>query len=102
MQNQIIHLIRYAKAKGCVISVYDGEAWAVKRSTNEREIIEAIQSVDDAQIVIRDPNGIEPGGGKVGWALIVNGLENDELVADHTANEWMDAWAEDYNQKNAA
>lgn len=94
MQNSIIHLIRYAKAQGCVISVNDGGAWAVKKSTNEKEILEAVNSVDEATLLIRKGDHV------CGRADIVNGLDNDELVADHTDNAWFQAWSEAYNAAN--
>ena len=93
MKNQILHLIRHAKAQGCVISVYDGEVWAVKKSDNEKDILEAIMSVDEAQIRIRDSRT----GEYMGWALIIPELEKDEMVADCTDNEFMQEWCRQYD-----
>lgn len=98
MQNSIIHLIRYAKAQGCVISVNDGGAWAVKKSTNEKEILEAVNSVDEAFIRVYEPRGLE--FESMGTATIINGLDKDELVADHTDNLWFQGWSEAYNAAN--
>lgn len=102
MQNSIIHLIRYAKAQGCTISVHDGEAWSVRRSTNEREIMEAIESVDESTISIRHATRLGTTGNLelMGNAFIINdiGMEPDELVADHTANAFFDAWSEKYKK----
>lgn len=109
MKNAVTHLIRYAKAQGLVLSVHDGERWETKLSTNEKEIMDTVNSVDEATIAILDPNNRVPkNDGKgtmvakcIGKAFIVNGLDNDELVADCTANEWFDKWTEQYNQDNA-
>lgn len=91
-QRQTIHLIRYAKALGHVISVYDGGEWAVKKSTNEKEIMEAIDSVDESNLIIRDA-----AGNKVASALIVLGNDPDEEVADCSDNLFMNAWTRSYN-----
>jgi hypothetical protein len=49
------HLVRYALAQGNRISVYDGEEWPVRESTNAQEIIEHIESVEEAELIIKDP-----------------------------------------------
>lgn len=77
-------LVRNALTAGFTVSVFDGEEWPVKRSANEAEIYAAIEAVDEAQLRIRDA-----GGNYIGWALVVNGLEDDELVADYSDNETM-------------
>lgn len=97
MKNSIIHLIRYAKAQGCSVSVFDGEEWAVRRSNNEKEIMAAVNSVDECHLSIRKPHEI----GRIGTAYIVNGLEPDELIADHTSNAFFDAWSAQYQADNA-
>ena len=95
MQSQIIHLIRYAKSKGCTISVHDGEEWDVKRSENEREILEAINAVEECQIIIHNPSGE-----KAAWALVIPSLDADEQVADYSSKDgkWMDHWAVNYEK----
>ena len=80
-------LVKYALANNCVISVFDGEIWEVKKSTKYTEIIECIESVEEAQLRIRDENG------KVlAWALIIPCLDDDETVADYSDNEFMNNW----------
>ena len=82
-------LVKYALSKNATISVYDGEEWEVKRSNKYQMIIDCIESVEVANLRIRDA-----GGDVIGWALIVPDLEDDETVADHTMNEFMNAWSE--------
>ena len=77
-------LVHNAIASGFVVSVFDGEEWPVKRSVKSNDIYAAIESVDEAQLRIRDKDGAY-----IGWALVVNGLEDDELVADYTDNTIM-------------
>ena len=80
------HLVKTALKDGNTISVWDGEEWQVKRSTSYKAIIDAIESVEEAQIRIRT----EDDGLVVGWALIIPfGLEDDETVADASYNEYM-------------
>jgi hypothetical protein len=88
------HLIKYALKAGHTVSVWDGEEWQVKRSTGYKVIIEAVESVEEAALRIRDNQG----------AVIVNsvsvqpfGLEDDETVVDYTVTPFMDAWEEAYN-----
>lgn len=83
-------LVRAALAAGHTVSVYDGEAWAVKRSTAAATIYAAIESVGEAQLRIRTT-----AGDVVGWALICPGLDDDETVADYSDNAAMRAMVGD-------
>jgi hypothetical protein len=88
MQTAYINLIKYALRNDCTVSVWDGEEWQVKRSTSLRAIVDAVKSVDEASLRIRDASGAV-----VAAALVAAyGLAPDETVIDHSANEWMDAW----------
>jgi hypothetical protein len=86
------HLIDYMLAKGFTISVFDGEEWQVKRSTDATAIDEAIRSVEEAELSIRDKDG-----NKIGWAKIsAFGLEPDETVMDNTMTDAMNEWDKAY------
>lgn len=86
------HLVKYALAQGNTVSVWDGEEWQVKRSSGYKAIVEAIESVEEAEIVIRDK-----AGDKLGWALVsAFGLADDETVIDFTITEFTDQWNESY------
>lgn len=51
-------IIEHALSDGHTVSVWDGEAWAVKRSTNYRTIVSACHGVDDVvRLIIRTPLG---------------------------------------------
>ena len=84
MTKAYLSLIKKALDKGLSISVYDGEEWQVKRSTGYKEIKEAIESVDESQLRLRNSDGEI-----VGWALIILDCEPDCMVADHTYNPLM-------------
>ena len=86
------HLIDYMLAKQCTISVFDGEEWAVKRSTDAKEIDEAVRSVEEADLTIRNSDGK-----MVGWAMVsAYGLEPDETVMDNTMTDAMNEWDKAY------
>lgn len=88
MKTAYIQLIKHALRNNCTVSVWDGEEWQVKRSTSLRAIVDAVKSVDEASLRIRDASGAV-----VAAALVAAyGLAPDETVIDHSANEWMHAW----------
>lgn len=88
------HLVKHALAQGHNCSVWDGEEWQVRRCTGYKEIVEAIESVEEAEMTIRD---IE--GNKEAWVLIsAFGLADDETVMDHSDNKFMQQWSEEYDK----
>jgi hypothetical protein len=89
------HLVQYALSNGHNVSVWDGEEWQVKKSTDAAAIIEAIESVEEAEISITgaadDPARI------IGWALVsAYGLQDDETVIDFAYNDYMIKWETAY------
>lgn len=85
-------LIAMILADGNKISVYDGEDWQVKKSTSYKAILDAVESVDEAQLRIWNNDGTV----KLGWVHIVNGLAPDEEIADHTINDYMNSIMGDF------
>ena len=81
-----INLIKNVLRDGYTISVWDGEEWQVKRSNSFRAIVAAVDSVDEAQLRIRDNNG-----NVIGWALVSAAvdLDDDETIIDCSENEYM-------------
>jgi hypothetical protein len=90
-------LVKYALKNNDTISVYDGEEWQVRRSASFQEIIDAIESVEMAEIRIRDKDGVSKA-----WAQIVHDTGEDEHVADHTDNAYMDEWSHQYFKQEAS
>ena len=91
------HLVRYALAQGNRISVYDGEEWPVRESTNAQEIIEHIESVEEAELIIKDPIDRRDL-----WARVsAYGLADDETVIDYTVNDFMNSWEAAYERATA-
>jgi len=86
------HLIKHALKAGHTVSVWDGEEWQVKRSTKYQQIVDAVESVEEASLKIRDSEG-----NYMGWALVsAYGLEDDETVMDYGINDYMEAWDAEY------
>lgn len=87
------HLIDYMLAKGHTISVWDGEEWQVKRSTDVKAIDEAVTSVEEAELVIRDKDDK-----KIGWARVsAYEITPEETVMDNTITDAMNEWEEAYD-----
>jgi hypothetical protein len=92
------HLVRYALAGGNTVSVFDGEIWEVKRSTDYQAIVDCINSVEEAEILIADNEGRQ-----IGWALVsAYGLADDETVIDYTVHSFTDDWQAAYNRHLAS
>jgi hypothetical protein len=81
------HLIKHAIATGHNVTVWDGEENQVLHGTAYKAIIDAIESVDMAEVLIYDA-----AKKRVGWAQIISSLDDDETVADYTCTPFMDAW----------
>lgn len=89
-----LSLVDYALQRQHCISVWDGEAWQVRSSTDKTAIVDAIESVEVAQLRIKQD------GNEIGWALVIPfGLEDDETVADFTLTPFMVGWDEAYTGK---
>lgn len=86
MQKAHLHLIKFVLAKGLTVSVWDGEEWQVSDCTKYAKIKEAIDSVEESQLRIKE-NGKE-----VGWALILDQGVADETVSDYTCTPLMNDW----------
>jgi hypothetical protein len=87
------HLVKFVLSKNYSISVWDGEEWQVKRSNKFQEIIDAIESVEEAELRIRNEEKVVVGVASVS----AFGLEDDETVTDYTMTELMQEWEEVYN-----
>lgn len=81
------HLVKHSLAKGCTVSVWDGEEWQLSKSSSYKAIVEAVESVEVAELSIRYQ------GEKMGWAMVsAYGLEDDETVIDYTETSFMKEW----------
>jgi hypothetical protein len=91
MKTAYIDLVKTAIKHGFTVSVWDGGEWQVKRSKGLKTIMEAVKSVEEAELRFRDGDEI------VGWAKVsAFGLDPEETVIDHTDNDFMNAWFDSY------
>jgi hypothetical protein len=85
-----LHIIRQLVTtvldKGFTVSVYDGGAWPVKRSSDVATIMDALRSTDQDSLVIRDPTGP---WSRVGIVHLIYGNSPWEVIADHTDTPQM-------------
>ena len=88
------HLVRYALNAGYAVSVDDGgDDFEIVRSRHYKTIIDCIESVEQAQIVISDQSGKQ-----IGWALVMPfGVEDEETVCDYTITDFMEKWNDTYD-----
>jgi hypothetical protein len=84
-------LVQYALDNNATVSVWDGEEWQLKRSSNYNDILEAINSVDISELRFRDKDQDVV---ILGWALIVLDNEDYATVSDYTITPFMTAWEE--------
>ena len=84
MRKAYLTLIKNALSKDLTISVWDGEEWQVKRSTSYQDIKDAIESVEIAELRIRDKDK-----NVLAWAQIIPDLDPEETVADYTDSQLM-------------
>ena len=80
-----ITLVNELIAGGYAITVWDGEEWATRRSTNKVEILEAIEAVEEAELRVFELDTCTGRGKQIGWAQVSPyGLAPDETVIDYT------------------
>ena len=77
MKTAYIELVKKALYLGYTVSVWDGEEWQVKRSNLYKAIVDAIESVEQAQVRFRNC-----AGEITGWALIIPFGVDPEFAAD--------------------
>lgn len=88
-------VIKNALSKGYTISVWDGEEWQVKRSSNDREILNAAQSVDMATLRIRNADQVVGSVVVFGYTSAAALDGDDDSVVDYTDNPETSALVED-------
>ena len=81
MENAIISTaIDAILSASCKISVFDGEEYPVKRSSDKDEIVKALRSTGEDTLVIRDSDGV-----KIGVVYFIYGNDGHDVIADYTA-----------------
>ena len=80
----IDRIVKKVLADGHLISVYDGEAFAVRKSTDYEAITHAIAQTDFTSLNIRDASGQF-----LGSMSFVHGNDED-VIHDHTVGGYFD------------
>ena len=80
-------LVRLLLEADCVISVDDGGEFTVKRSRSLRQITDALATTGEDTLVVRDADGKRRGVILLVWG---NDETGEELIADYTANHFLD------------
>jgi len=66
---------------GNTVSVYDGEDWCLVKSSKYAEIMAALNSTDEDQLIVRDAAGM-----KLGWVYLVYGNDGYDVISDYTVS----------------
>jgi hypothetical protein len=83
-------LVKAALASGYVVSVYDGEEWALKFSANRAEIMDAMFSTDGDVIAISaGPAGERK---RIGTVTLIYGNSGYDVISDYGAAD-LDAFS---------
>lgn len=96
MRKAHLNLIKYALDKGCSITVdYGayGDEDACTKSTDYKEIKEHAEACDESYLHIYDAEG-----NKKGWAWVIFGNEDDELVSDYSVTNFMETWWSNFHK----
>lgn len=85
--NYVRKMLNDAESAGLRITVHGGGREPDYVGYHPASAEEAVIAVDEAEVEFHDTSGA-----KVGWALIINGLEEDERIADAGSDDWVDEW----------
>jgi len=90
MTNFVRKLLKDAADAGHFIVVDGGGDEPDYQGTRASRAEAAVNAVDEAQVILFEHEG----GRRIGWCLIVNGLPEDERIADTGTDDWIDFWCE--------
>ncbi len=79
-------LVKELLIRGALVSVNDGEAWVVVRSSSYRKVMDALYTTDSDTVVARDVDKA-----LLGRFYLVYGNSGAELVADYTDNDFCNS-----------
>ena len=80
IEKQIVTcIVDTALAKGYRVSVYDGEAYPIKQSTDRTAILKELFACDDEWLIIRDEHKA-----KIGTVTLIYGNDGWDVVSDYS------------------
>lgn len=84
MAKAYLKAIKACLAKGWLLSVYDGEEWAVIFSTRYKAVKEAIEAVEEATVMVRKADKTRLGSF---YVILPGAVSDEESVADWSWTE---------------
>jgi hypothetical protein len=86
VENQIVErLVTDILAAGLTVSVYDGEEYPLRHSTDMRAIMDALASTDMDELVLYYPKNEQGLRMRAGWVSLVWGNDT-AVISDYTTN----------------
>lgn len=82
-KKKAIRLIDILLEKGYMVSIFDSEEWSVKKSTDRALLIDNVAATDFEKYAVRDAEEK-----LLGVFVLVYGNSVEELISDHTDNEF--------------
>lgn len=79
-------LVRFLLSQGCALSIWEGEDWAINRSTSLPDLLGALASTGEDKIVVYPAGEKTPRLGDI-YLVWGNADDGSELIADHSDNE---------------
>lgn len=72
-------------AKGCLLTVHDGEDFACQLCDDRAKILDGMGNTDTDEVTVRDVQGY-----RMGWFRLVYGNNPGETINDYTCNDFCD------------
>lgn len=74
-------ILDQAASRGLLVSVFDGEEWAVRLSSDRAALDAAIGATGETMLVLRDPDNLDDRGnpGRVGSVVLIHGNGADVI-----------------------
>ena len=77
-------LLDLCLVNGNKVSIYDGEEYAIKRSTNKKAILKEMAATGEDSVLVRDAENVI-----LGKFYLIYGNDED-IISDYIANEYCD------------
>lgn len=86
IERQIVTcIVETAILKGYLVSVYDGEAYPIKKSTDKAAIVKELFACDEEYLIIRDQHS-----GKIGTIDLIYGNDGWDVISNYS---WVEEGA---------
>lgn len=97
MKSAYKHYLQRAFNQGHVVHVDDGGDETIHCNTYQ-EALDAVEAVESATALVVRKDRSESGKWvRLGWALIIPGLDPEETVADYSVTDYNESWEREYD-----